>query len=409
MLVKLGWKNLWRNKLRTGVMLAAMAFGLIGVILMIGFMNGMVNNMINNAISWQTSHIQVHNPKQLDNPTVEDTISNSEEFLRFLSNQPDIEAYSGRFIVNGMIGTAKSSRGVQINGVNPEKEKMITPIDSGITNGEWLSDKGRNPVLISEKTAKRLRARPGSKVVITFADSSGEVVGAAFRVKGIFKTPSTAFDDRNIYVRINDLQKLANNTGLHEIAIRYQQEKVDGNVDYLLSRVAALKSVTDENVLVRDWKSIQPLLASMISTMATSNAIILGIFVLAMCLGIVNIMLMAVYERKQEFGVLMAVGMQKNQVLTLIIFESAWLGICGGAIGIIVSEVMMLLLGYTGLNLGSMAEGLGAYGIDTLLFPSIAYSDYIFIFTSVVFASVIAAIYPARQVLKLKPVDAMAV
>lgn len=408
MLVKLGWKNLWRNKLRTGVMLAAMAFGLVGVILMIGFMNGMVNNMINNAISWQTSHIQLHNPKQLDNPTVEDTISNSEEFLRFLSNQPDIEAYSGRFIVNGMIGTAKSSRGVQINGVNPEKEKMITPIDSGITNGEWLSDEGRNPVLISEKTAKRLRARPGSKVVITFADSSGEVVGAAFRVKGIFKTPSTAFDDRNIYVRINDLQKLANNTGLHEIAIRYQQEKVDGNVDYLLSRVAALKSVTNENVLVRDWKSIQPLLASMISTMATSNAIILGIFVLAMCLGIVNIMLMAVYERKQEFGVLMAVGMQKNQVLTLIIFESAWLGICGGAIGIIVSEVMMLLLGYTGLNLGSMAEGLGAYGIDTLLFPSIAYTDYIFIFTSIVFASVIAAIYPARQVLKLKPADAMA-
>lgn len=408
MLVKLAWKNIWRNKLRTGIMLSAMTFGLLGVVTMMGFMSGMVDNMVHNAISWQTSHIQIHNHKQLSNPDLEDVINHPQKALNYLSRQDDIQAWSPRFIVQGMIGSARSNRSVRIIGVDPDNESLISPLANSITQGQWLPRAGRNPVLVSEKIANRLRLRIGSKVVLTFADASKDVTGAAFRVSGIFKTPSTSFDDQNIYVRIRDIQKIAGMTGFHEIALLYRSTDTEVTSELLTSKVTEIKTLMDDTTLVRDWREIQPLLASMISAMAVSNGIILGIFVLAMCLGIINIMLMSVYERTREFGVLMAVGMKKHQIIWLIICESTWLGLCGASLGLIVSETMIQILAITGLPLGSMAEGLGAYGVDTILYPRVSLFEYQIIFVTVVSASVIAAIYPARQVLKKSPAEAMA-
>jgi ABC-type antimicrobial peptide transport system permease subunit len=158
----------------------------------------------------------------------------------------------------------------------------------------------------------------------------------------------------------------------------------------------------------RDWKEIQPLLSTMMTTMDVSNQVILVIFVVAMMFGIINIMLMSVFERTQEFGVLMAVGMQKHKIFTLIMLETTMLGMTGAVLGIASSVVMIYLMNLHGISLGGLADGLGAYGIDTVLFPRVSIKEYQMIFVTVVVASILAAIYPARQILKRRPVDAMA-
>ncbi len=408
MLVKLAWRNLWRNKLRTSIMLGAMVFGLMGVVAMMGFMNGLVDSMIKNAISWQTSHLQIQQKSYLVNPELKDVMPDAEKISKVLASNREVKAISERFLADGMIASARSNCGIRINGVNIDQEQNITPLSQHIVDGEWLSEEGRNPILVSSKIAERLKLRVGSKVVLTLSDVNGEVAGAAFRVRGIFKTPSTGFDDGNVYVRKADLEKVAGLSGTHEIAILLTSNN-DAELKQLLTFTHSILPPESKDLLsVRSWQEIQPLLSTMMSTMDVSNQVMLVVFVLAMTLGIINIMLMSVFERTREFGVLMAVGMQKHKIRLLIVFETLLLGLSGCALGLLGSAIMLKVLSITGLSLAGMAEGLGAYGVDTLLYPRVSIAEYQMIIVAIFVASFIAALYPARQILKHRPVDAMA-
>lgn len=402
MLIILAWRNLWRNKLRTGIVLGAVIFGLMGVTLMVGFINGMVDNMISNAINWQTSHLQIHQQAYLDDPEIKKPIIDDASLEQQLANLPNIQAWTSRHLAQGMIASARSTRGVTILGIDIESEINVTPIADNIVDGQWLGEKGRNPILVSRKTAQRLKLRVGSKVVLSFTDIDGDMAGAAFRVLGIFKTPATAFDDNHVFVRKADLRKVSGLNADHQIALLVKDD----------SQLQAVKENIERHLApenrIQDWQEIQPMLAAMTASMGVSNMIILVIFVAAMGFGIVNILLMSVFERTREFGVLMAVGMQKHKILALILLESTFLGVLGGLLGIAASWTMLAILQKTGLSLTTMAEGLGAMGIDPLLYPSVTNSDYLLTFTSVVLASFLAGIYPAKQILKQHPVDAMA-
>ncbi|MGF1719064.1 ABC transporter permease [Vibrio kyushuensis] len=402
MLIKLAWRNLWRNKLRTSIILGAMVFGLMGVTAMMGFMSGFVDSMVSNAIRWQTSHIQVHNSSYVTNPDISELIDDGSELVGNIHAINGVSHISTRFIAQGMVASARSNRGVQIIGIDADTETKITPLSSHIKQGEWFDGKGRNPVLVSVKLSERLQLRVGSKVVLTFTDAQGQVAGAAYRVKGIFQTPNSALDDGSIFVRKADLQKTANMKGVHEIAI------IVNDIDQIDRVKKHVIDFSTADTRVRDWKEIQPMLSTMMTTMDVSNQVILIIFVIAMMFGIINIMLMSVFERTQEFGVLMAVGMQKHKVFGLIMLETTLLGMTGSLLGIAFSVLMIKLMNINGISLGGLADGLGAYGIDTVLFPRVSVQEYQMIFTTVLIASVFAAIYPARQILKRRPVDAMA-
>ncbi|MCE0495829.1 ABC transporter permease [Vibrio salinus] len=408
MLIKLAWRNLWRNKLRTSVMLGAMMFGMMGAAVITGFMSGMLDNMVHNAIDWQISHLQIHHRQYVKNPDIQVTIADSDALLGQLAQNPAVQAFSARFLIDGMIGSARSSKGVRINGINPPAEARLTPLEDSIIKGAWFSEVGRKPILVSVKTARRLKLRIKSKVVLTFTNGQGEVTGSAFRVRGIFQTPSSQFDDNNVFVRRVDLRNIAGMTGIHEIAVLAMYPGEVDDLQPLVQLRDQITAITSTQNLVQDWTQVQPLLASMLATTNTSSTIILGVFILAMGLGIVNVMLMSVFERTQEFGVLMAVGMQKYQLFGLILSESFWLGICGALLGLAGCGVLIFVLQQTGLPLGSMAEGLGAYGIDTVLYPRVSPTEYLVMFGTVVLSALLAALYPARQILKQRPVDAMA-
>ena len=195
---KLAWRNLWRNRLRTSIMLACMVFGLMGVVSMMGFMTGMYANMIDNAISWQTSHIQISQRAYVDEADINHQVINPEPIVDALKQLPSLHAYSKRVVIDGMVASARASRGVKIVGVNPQHEADISPIERHIIDGAWLDDSARKPMVISTKTAKRLNARVGSKLIITFTNASKDVTGAAFRVAGTFQSPSSDFDDGHV-------------------------------------------------------------------------------------------------------------------------------------------------------------------------------------------------------------------
>lgn len=392
-------------------MLGAMIFGVVGVMLMMGFMNGIIDNLVKNTIQWQTSHIQIHQKNYALNPDINLVIDNEPEITKWLEQAPQVKAWTSRTLVNGMIASARSTCGIQVNGIDLESEPKITPIAEHIFEGEWLDDKGRNPILLSQKTADRLKLRVGSKIVLTFTDTTGEVTGAAFRVRGIFKTSSSTFDDANVYVRKTDIQQLGQVYFDHEIAILlHAEDQVSAFSDQLNKTFSApsLNNHSKSNNIVQDWLQLQPLLSTMMSSMNAGNQVILVIFVIAMGFGIINILLMSVFERTREFGVLMAVGMKKGNIRRLIILESGFIGLIGAGSGVICALFLMFILNQTGIPLEAMAEGLNAFGIDSVLYPSVSFSDYVTVFVMVWCVSVLAGLYPAHQIIKKKPVEAMA-
>ncbi len=402
MLLKLAWKNVWRNRLRSGIMVAAMVFGLLGVILMVGFMKAMTDNMLDNAIKYQTAHLQIHNPDFLVNEELEAWLPRADAMAREIRGISGVAGVTVRHVVDGMLASAASTRGVRINGILAEDESAVTSLEESLVDGKFLPEKGRNPIMVSKRSAKKLNLRIGSKVVLTFSDIEGEVSGAAFRVCGFFKTPSTGFDEGNVYVRRTDL---AGYTGLnesHEIAIRLE----DGDaVDAFRQRVEA---VVGDSGIVRDWGEVQPILAAMQGTMGISNAIIIGVFVTALGFGIINIMLMSVFERTREFAMLMAVGMTGGKVLRLVVMESLMLGSVGSVLGLLASSLMIAITGTVGLPFGRMAEGLGAFGLDAVLYPEVTMATYLGTLGMLMVTSVLAALYPARQILKKRLSEALA-
>jgi putative ABC transport system permease protein len=402
MLFKLAWKNVWRNRLRSGIMVAAMVFGLLGVILMVGFVKALTDNMLENAIKYQTAHLQIHNPDFLVNEELDAWLPRADALAGAIQDIPGVDGVTVRHVVDGMLASAASTRGVRINGIIVADEVAVTSLSESLVEGRLLPDEGRNPIMVSQRSAKKLNLRIGSKVVLTFSDLEGEVSGAAFRVCGFFNTPSSGFDESNVYVRRADLTEYTGLNQSHEIAVRL----ADGD------NIHAVKPDVEEVVggqgIVQDWGEVQPVLAALKGTMNLSNNIIIGVFVVALGFGIINIMLMSVFERTREFAMLMAVGMTGGKVLRLVVMESLMLGGVGSVLGLAASSLMIAVTGKVGLPFGRMAEGLGAFGVDTVLYPEVSMATYLGTLAMLLVTSVLAALYPARQILKKKLSEALA-
>jgi len=402
MLFKLAWKNVWRNRLRSGIMVAAMVFGLLGVILMVGFVKALTDNMLENAIKYQTAHLQIHNPDFLVNEELDAWLPRADALAGAIQDIPGVDGVTVRHVVDGMLASAASTRGVRINGIIVADEVAVTSLAESLVEGGLLTEKGRNPIMVSQRSAKKLNLRIGSKVVLTFSDLEGEVSGAAFRVCGFFNTPSSGFDESNVYVRRADLTAYTGLNQSHEIAVRL----ADGdNIDALKPDV---KEVVGGQGIVQDWGEVQPVLAALKGTMNLSNNIVIGVFVVALGFGIINIMLMSVFERTREFAMLMAVGMTGGKVLRLVVMESLMLGGVGSVLGLAASSLMIAITGKVGLPFGRMAEGLGAFGVDTVLYPEVTMATYLGTLAMLLVTSVLAALYPARQILKKRLSEALA-
>jgi putative ABC transport system permease protein len=402
MLLRLAWRNVWRNRLRSSIMLAAMVFGLLGAVLMSGFVIAMTKSMIDNAIKYQTANLQIHSAEFIVSEELAAWLPDADGLAIKVRQEPGVAAVSVRQLVDGMLASAASTRGVRINGIDLGQEVAVTALKESLAEGVLLPSDGRNPIIVSQRNAERLNLKLGSKVVLTFTDAAGEVTGAAFRVCGFFKTPLSGFDDANVFVRRSDLAGLTGLDQAHEIAIRLEPK---ASLDQVKMTLTAL---VGERAVVRDWGEVQPVLAAMTGSVDQTNTILAAVFMAALGFGIVNIMLMSVFERTREFGVLMATGMTKAKVLALIVIESLFLGGSGGLLGMAVSWLVLALLGRVGLPFGAMAEGLGVYGVGTVLYPEVPLSYYLWMFALVLVTSLLAALYPARQILKKRPVEALA-
>ena len=404
MLISLSWKNIWRNKTRSLIIIFAIVFGVIGGVGIIAFMNGLIFQRLDMAIGNEVSNIQIHNSNFQNNKELNDTIFDISKVTSVLDTSKKIKAYSVRLKSVTMINSANSGEGIMLNGIDPEKEKEVTGIYKYIQEGTYFKDSRKNGILIGEKLARKLKIKIRSKVVVTMQSASGNITNAAFKVIGIYKTANSTFDGHNAYVRKSDLAAIIgfDNQAAHEIAISVYNDKESEAL------VASLKGkFNNDKLSIERWDEIMPELGLLTGVMDYMLYIFMLIIFLALSFGIINTMLMAVMERVREIGMLMAIGMNKTKIFLMIMLETILLMLTGSITGLVLSYGIVIFFGKHGIDLSNFASGLSGFGFSSMVYPFLETGAYIKIVIMVIIAGIISSIVPARRALKLNPSEAI--
>jgi len=401
MLLTLAWRNIWRNKKRSLIIISAVAVGLCCGLFASAAMFGMWDSMINTTIDRDIGHFQIHSKSFEDEKLVTDTIPGFENILSTLKSTKYVSGVTSRILIEGMASSATTSSGVRILGINPETEKKVTSIYKHIIKGNYFGETWKNQIVIGEKLADNLGLREKSKIVLGFQGIDGSIIYGAFRVTGIFRTESSTFDKSNVFVKEDDLLKLIDS------------DKISNEIVVRLSSVQQVDSVyipiknKFSNLSVKYWGELAPELNFYYQSVVLQSNIFVGIILFALLFGITNTMLMSVMERVREFGVLMAVGMKRSRVFFMIIMETISLSFIGGVVGLILALILIEYFGSVGINLSAFTEGLSQWSLGTQLYTSLPFSFYPPLVLMILVTAVISAFYPALKAIKLKPATAI--
>lgn len=401
MLLKLSWRNIWRNKRRSMVVLTSVIVGVVAALVLDAIQSGMINQMLFNQIKLSASHIQIHKKGFADNKKVQSFIPYPVLVEKELKNDEEIKYYSKRVIAFGLVSSADNSSGIYLNGIQPEKEKNISSVSESIIDGNYFTGAERE-IVMGQKLAEKLKVGIGDKVVVMSNTPDGSIGSEVFRLTGIFRTASSEFDKSQIFIPIGISQKMLSiGDNFHEFAIITQNVKLAGQ------EAAEISKDIDGKYEVLPYTEILPLLVMQIDMYRQMAVIINLIIALALVFGIINSMLMAVYERIQEIGVLMAIGMKNGKIFLMIIFEALIIGIIGTLSGLISGYLIYKLVLIHGIDLSSFTESLSSWGIGAVLYPSLSIDNLIQLLLLIPVVSVLGAIYPAIKAIKLQPVTAI--
>jgi len=404
MIWSVSWRNVWRNKTRSGVVIVAVSLGVFAGVFSMAFMRGMAYQRLDSAIKTEISHIQIHTPEFSDVNDIENYFTNSEEITERIKKEPSVVAVSKRIILNSIVSSAEKGSGIRLIGIEPDKESSVTNINEKLVEGNYLETLKRSlPIAIGQKLAKKLGVKLGSKLVVGLLDVNSQPLYYQFRVSGIFKTSSGPFDEATAFVKYSDLLSLTKmpEQSAHELAILLNNEEAS-------TSVAAKLKAQNPDLFVQEWFEVLPELGYMTEAMDLYMYIFILIILLALGFGIVNTMLMVVLERVKELGMLMAVGMNKIRVFSMIMLETVFLSLTGGIIGVALGAGFSKFFEKRGIDLsGLYKEGLESMGWEAIVYTEIHLEMIITVTVLVILTGIIASVYPALKALRLNPAEAI--
>ena len=401
MVGRLAWRNAWRHKRRTGIVVTAVAVGIAGCLLTMALNFGMAEQMVETAIATDLGHLQIHAPGYEDRSDLDVVLADGGgAAVRALEASPAVRAYARRVRSEGLVNSPRASVGVRVLGVDPDREREVSLVARSLVAGSWLGDRPRGAV-IGEALARRLQIELGDKVVISVQDATGDLTGQALRVVGLFRSPSRELDQGALFLALEDGQQLFGlGEAVSEIVVLTGDRSEVGSVG------GQLRDTLGDTAEVRTWEELQPLLVYMIQSFDQMGWFVYGAVFVAMAFGIANVLLMAVYERTREIGMMMAVGMSRRRVIATVVLESVLVTLSGLALGVVLALAGLFALG-DGIDLSAFAEGLTAYGVGTVLKPVLRSSDLVIPVIVGGVAAFLASLWPAVRAVRLRPAEAL--
>ncbi len=413
MLMRIAWRNIWRQRRRTLITIGAMAAGVGLSMATIAWMDGMYAQAFDLMVSQNLGHVQVHQRDYPASRAIFDTIDGGEALVERLEALPESAAVSGRVHGFALVGTdergdrPQKSSGVQIIGVDPRREDALTAIDAKVVRGRFLADAPAREVVLGEGLAETLMAEVGDEIVAVTQAADGSMGNDLYTVVGISRTGSLLQDRSGMFLHIDDAQDLlVLDDRIHEIALRAPDKE---SIGALLDATA--EAVGDGDLVVRPWEEINPMLVQFLALQDVGNAMILFMVFSVAVLGILNTMLMSVFERTKELGVIRALGLRPVQMVALVMYETAALVAVSGAAGAALGLGLDALVCTYGIDyamfMSSDALSFGGINFPTLIVGDFRWTPVFQCLIGLAVISLFASLWPAIRAARLRPVEAM--
>lgn len=407
MLATVAWRNLLRHRRRTLLTVLGMALGIVFASLVTSISDGTYGDMIDHAANLGTGHVSIQHPDYQDRPRPAHAVRLPPDMTRRAATLPEVTSVVPRIEAGGVAATASAAASVSLLGVDPAIETAETlPIFVGALDvGDPLAAV-RDGVLVGERLATRLDARPGRKLVVTVSNRDGEVVSRLVRVRGLLRTGAPSVDGGLIVISNAELQG----------ALGYTEDEFTRHA-VLLSDHRAAPAVTAElerwlpaDASALRWDEAQPELAQFIAIDGTAGQLIELLVLLMLTAGVFNTMLVSVMERTRELGVLRAIGFSGGQIFRMVTWEGLWLGTLGVAVGLLVWWPLYAVLSERGIDMSSLVppnSEIAGVAMSPVMTVKIRATRLLFICGICLAATLLAGLYPARRASRLCPVDAM--
>ena len=401
-LIKLAWRNIFRNKRRTIIAATAISIGLAALIFVDALMIGMADNMVRTATASFLGDAQIHRAGFRDVQEVSLTIQALDEVTNGLAQEGIVEHFTQRTLAPGMITSPANVSAIALVGVHPPTEKFLSQIDDAITEGAYFEGDRSRDIVIGAKLAEILEIGLGDRVVVTVAQAeTGDLSQEMFRISGIYHFAGEEMNAGMAFVRIEKAREMLGiGNATHEIAIKFT------SIAY--SQDPALpfwETYSQHGNEALSWTELMSQLTAILEMTKVGKYIMAVILFFLVAFGIINTLFMSLYERMFEFGVLRAVGTRPFGMARVILFEAGTLAIVSIGFGAILGFVLTAVFAHVGIDYTGIE--MTGVTIQELIRPIMkveqftVYPVWLFIFT------IIAGLYPARHAAKISPATAM--
>ena len=400
------WRNLWRHKRRSLITAFAMAIGVALCMSMICWSDGMFEEMFKVMVEQQLGHVQVHHPDYPKKGLVFDSLPNREALLERIDSLKGTVAASANIDGFALLGGTTRSAGGRLVGIDPARHRMVSSVHERVTEGEFLSDDAANEIIIGYQLAKEIEVGLGDEVVAVTQATDGSMGNDLYTVVGLFRTGDVGMDQSGGFIHIQDAENLlALEDQAHGITVLTDSaENVESYTETLRAAVGT------DTVQVQAWWEASPITAQMMS-MSDSMAVFLLLIVFAVAaFGVVNTMMMSVFERTREMGVLRALGLRKGKLVWLVVFESFFLAALAASIGLVIGGLLDWYLIVYGIDFtSSMPEGFAWEGVvfDPVMKGTLRVNGVVLPAMAVFVVSILASLWPAWRATRLQPVTAI--
>jgi putative ABC transport system permease protein len=396
---KMAFRDLGRNRRRSFFSALAVAVGLALLMLLSSVIQGEMGSALEKAIQLQTGHIQIRAATYDENKSSlkwEDLVQNPDQIASQIAAMDQVKAATPRLFASGFLSTGDESSGVRIYGIDP-RSAANDPYRAGIVSGDFLTADDREGLLIGQPAALKLHLQTGDNVSLSVNTSNGDVLEQTFTIRGIYSTNTYGFDSSTVFLPLAKAQAIT------------QTESHASTIFVILKNTSltdeTAKAINAPGMEVKTWKDLNALLTEF-ETLANSYIGFFYLIILAITASvIINTLIMSVYERTREIGILAAIGMRGGRIMGLFLSESLLLAIGGVLMGLVLGMFSVYLFNIKGFYIGNM--GLNGMLVSDTIRARLTVDKTISVTIMTFVATILSGLYPAWMASRLEPVEAL--
>jgi len=400
-LVKMSWRNLWRNSTRTNVTITAVALCIAILIIFQSLIIGLIGKAVYNTTNLVVGEVQIHAAGYLDDRSIYKSLKNIEE-IRAVAKENNIGMVE-RSYGFGLISSGTKSAGTQFWGINPESELKYFDFANHIDEGNFLTKKSLNKVVLGKKLARSLAAEVGTELVVFVQGADGSLGNELFYVTGILENVADNIDRGAAIILKDDFDILFSTSNfIHEIALNSKGRFEAEEIQKLMSAKVA-------GVAIETWKELMPTIAVMTEKMSVFMLTIFSlIFTIAASLGVMNTLIMSTYDRMKEFGIIRAIGATPWLIIRQVSLEAIFLTFLASIIGTVIGLSIAIYLQVYGIDISGKGNlAIGGIVFDPIWRASVSIKSVFLPIVLMMITSIVASIYPASIAARIKPVEAI--